>query len=273
MNQRIVLVVGDKFSAYVLGKDAITYSNLRGLLSLSIPLLPALGRTVLVPGQGLSDAAVEQLLRDAAQSSNLSQFDFSLWRNLPTRASASLTHKHCSENILISAPVRMNAEMFSTHLLIDEQCELMRDHQSGQHLQGMILIEAARQGMLAVVEQFFLPKNDIDYAFVLNDMSVKYANFGFPVPATIECRILEYSTDNPRRLLFSTEAAVHQCGAQVASLTFAFSAMDKARIGKREASMAVKVQRAHLDAVDEQLGDRLVHAQDNSFHKVDRFRV
>lgn len=273
MKQRIVLVVGDKFSAYVHGKDAMTYSNLRGLLSLSIPVLPNQGRIVLVPGQGMNDPAVEQLLQDAAQSPNLSQFDFSLWENLPKRAPASLTHKHRPENTLISSPMRINAEAFSMDLLIDEQCELMQDHQSGQHLQGMILIEAARQGMLAVVEQFFLPENDIDYAFVLNDMSVKYANFAFPVTATIECRILDHSIDNPRRLLFCTEAKVYQCATEVASLTFAFSAMDKARIGKRESSMAVKVQRAHLDLVDQQLDDRPATEWEKSFHKADRFQV
>ncbi|UZJ44905.1 AfsA-related hotdog domain-containing protein [Marinimicrobium sp. C6131] len=253
MKQRIVLVVGDKFSAYVHGKDAITYSNLRGLLSLSIPLVPGQGRTVLVPGQGLSDANVRQLLEEAAQSPNLSQFDFTLWHSLPARAPASLTHKHRPENTLISVPVRQTVDTFTMHLLIDEQCELMQDHQSGQHVQGMILIEAARQGMLAVVEQYFLPDNEVDYAFVLNDMSVKYNNFAFPVSATIECRILEQSTDNPRKLSFVTEAVVQQCGMDVSSLTFTFAAMDKARIGKREATMAAKAQQAHLAFVDGQL--------------------
>lgn len=271
MNQRILLVVGDKFSAYVQGKDAITYSNLRGLLSLSIPMLPNQGRTVLVPGQGLSDAAVQQLRQDAAQSPNLGHFDFSLWHGLPTRAPATLTHKHRPENTLISTPVRMNADTFSMHLMIDEQCELMQDHQSGQHVQGMILIEAARQGMLAVVEQFFLPENEIDYAFVLNDMSVKYNNFAFPVSATVECRILQQSVDNPRRLIFDTQAVVRQCGMEVSSLTFAFSAMDKARIGKREASMAVKAQEAHLAYVDEQLRARSSQEYAELFKRVDNF--
>lgn len=252
MTNRILLVVGDKFSSYVQGKDAITLSNLRGLLTLSIPLLPNQGRTILVPGQGLSDASIQQLLEEAAHSPNMGYFDFSLWHSLPGRAPASLSHKHRPENTLISTPQRLSADRFAMHLLIDEQCELMQDHQSGQHVQGMILIEAARQGMLAVVEQYFLPDNDIDYAFVLNDMSVKYNNFAFPLSAMVECRILEQSTDNPRRLSFATEAVVQQCGMEVSSLTFSFSAMDKARISKRESSMAEKAQRTHLDHIEAQ---------------------
>lgn len=269
MNKRIVLVVGDKFSAYVQGKEAMTFSNLRGLLSLSIPLMPRQGPTVLVPGQGLSDEQVQTLLEEAAHSPNLEQFDFSLWHGLPRRAPSTLTHKYRPENTLISTPVRRAADRYSMHLLIDENCELMQDHQSGQHVQGMILIEAARQGMLAVVEQDFLPDNDIDYAFVLNDMAVQYNNFAFPVAGTIECRILEQQTDNPRRLSFRTEATVHQCGMAVSSLSFAFSAMDKARIGKREATMAVKAQRAHLAQVDRQLRESSEGELAEQFQRVD----
>jgi len=253
MKHRILLVVGDRFSTYVQGKDAITLSNLKGLLALNVPLLSGNERRVLVPGQGLSDESVRDLLTQASQSPNLAQFDFSLWRNLPERASAALTHKHRPENILISTPVRMSQESFSMQLLIDEECELMRDHQSGQHVQGMIMIEAARQGMLAIVEQYFLPHNDIEYAFVLNDMSVQYNNFTFPLSASIESRILSSDLSNPRRLSFSTEATVRQCGVDVSSLTFTFSAMDKARIHKREAMMANKTQSSFLSYVDGQL--------------------
>ncbi|WP_341937874.1 AfsA-related hotdog domain-containing protein [Marinimicrobium sp. C2-29] len=252
MSNRILLVVGDKFSSYVQGKDAITLSNLRGLLTLSIPLLPNQGKTVLVPGQGLSDASIQSLLEEAGRSPNRGYFDFSLWHDLPSRAPASLTHKQRPENTLVSTPQRLNAECFSVHLLIDEQGELMQDHQTGQHVQGMILIEAARQGMLAVVEQYFMPDNDIDYAFVLNDMSVKYNNFAFPLAARVECRILEQNMDNPRRLTFFTEAVVKQCGMEVSLMTFSFSAMDRTRISKRESSLAQKAQRNHLEHIEAQ---------------------
>lgn len=267
MKHRILLVVGDRFNAYVQGKDAITLSNLKGLLTLGVPLLSRQERTILVPGQGLSDAGVRNLLELAAQSPNLAQFDFSLWQSLPERASASLTHKHRVENILISAPVRKNRDCFSMQLLIDERCELMRDHQTGQHLQGMILIEAARQGMLAIVEQYFLPENDIDYSFVLNDMSVRYNNFAFPMAATIEAKILGCETDNPRRLMFNTEAIVQQCGVDVSSLTFAFSAMDKARIHKREQMMAKKTQDSFISHVDSQLREQT--AEREALQRVD----
>ena len=61
MNNRILLVVGDKFAAYIQGKDAITVSQLRGLMSLSIHMLPGQDVTVLVPGQGLGAVSYTHL--------------------------------------------------------------------------------------------------------------------------------------------------------------------------------------------------------------------
>lgn len=249
MNNRILLVVGDKFASYVQGKEAITLSQLRGLLSLSIPLLSGQSVTVLVPGQGLGDESVKQLLKEAARSSNLSRFDFSLWHKLPQRAPASLTHKHNPANILISSPQRLAENMFESHLLIDEDCELMHDHLSGQHVQGMVLIEATRQALLAVTEAYLMPKNDIDYAFVFNALSVNYSHYTFPVGAVIRSVMTEMSTENPKRLSFAAEVFVEQCGHVVSTFTASFGAMEKLRIKKRESMQAVKAQADYLTYV------------------------
>lgn len=253
MNKRIILVVSDKFSAYVEGKDAITVSQLRGLLALPIQFLPTQGRTVLVPGQGMSEDCIEQLLQAAAQSPNMSLFDFSLWHHLPQRAPATISHKHRPENTLISVPRQLSEDSFELHFLIDENCELMSDHQSGQHVQGMLLIEAVRQSTVAITEAYFIPQGDIDYAFVLNDMSVKYNNFTFPVAASITCRIVEKKIDNPRRLSFLIDAEVFQCGTSVSSLRFSIAAMDRNRIGKQEAMQAQKTQRHYMTYIENSL--------------------
>lgn len=245
MSNRILLVVGDKFAAYARGKDVITLSNLRGLLTLSIPLLSHQGRTVLVPGQGLNEEAVNQLLEEASQSPNLSDFDFSLWHNLPKRAPVALTHKHRPENVLVSTPTRLNATDFQMHLMVDEDCELMGDHLSGQHVQGMVLIEAARQGMLAITEAYLIPENGIDYSFVFEALSVQYSHYTFPLGAVIEAKMIECSTDNPKRLHFAAETVVKQCGQTVSEFTMSFSAMERSRINKREGMMASKTQ-AHF---------------------------
>ncbi|MDQ2077926.1 AfsA-related hotdog domain-containing protein [Marinimicrobium sp. ABcell2] len=249
MNNRILLVVGDKFASYVKNKDAITVSQLRGLLSLPVHMLPSQSRTVLVPGQGMGDDCVNQLLQDAAASPNVSHFDFSLWHSLPQRASSKVSHKRNPRNTLISEPRQLSEDTFELHLMIDEDCELMNDHLSGQHVQGMVLIEAARQAMLAVTEQFLMPDNGIDYAFIFNALSVSYSHYTFPVSAVIRTRITERSVDNPRRLSFAAETFVEQCGKTVSEFTMSFGAMERARISKREGMQASKTQGEFLSSL------------------------
>lgn len=249
MNSRILLVVGDKFASYVQGKDAITLSQLRGLLSFSVPLLPGQGVTLLVPGQGLGDASVKNLLAEAAASPNLSQFDFTLWHSLPERAPSHLTHKHLSSNTLVSTPRQQSEFVYEADLMIDEDCELMHDHLSGQHVQGMILIEAIRQALMAVAEAYLIPKNDIRYAFVFNGLSVTYSQYTFPIGATIRCTMTEVSLDNPRRLSFSARVDVEQCGQSVCEFSASFGAMEKMRIAKRENMGAIKAHTEYLNQV------------------------
>lgn len=248
MHSRILLVIGDKFASYVQGKDAVTLSQLRGLLSLSLPL-PNQGVTLLVPGQGLSDESIKLLLEEAARSPNVAFFDFSLWHTLPKRAPKAISHKHIPANTLISEPRQTAVDEFELHFLIDEDCELMNDHQSGQHVQGMILIEAARQAIVAVTESFLLPKNGTEYAFVLNSLSVSYSHYTFPVGAVLRCNILEKITDNPRRLSFSAEIDVEQCGQVVSKFTLAIGAMEKSRISKGENMQALKTQANYLSYI------------------------
>ncbi|MDO3384426.1 AfsA-related hotdog domain-containing protein [Gilvimarinus sp. SDUM040013] len=246
MSNRIILVVGNKFASYALGKDAITVSQLKGLLSLPVQMLPNQGKTTLLPGQGMGEQCIADLLKEAENSPNYKMFDFSLWRNLPKRAGQNISHKHKPENTLISHPRQISQDIFELQLLIDENCELMSDHQSGQHVQGMILIEAVRQATVAITETYFLKGSTTQYAFVLNDMSVKYNNFSFPVTASITCRITEKDIDNPKRLSFAIEADVVQCNTCVSSLCFNISAIDKLRIDRQEELQATKAQKRYL---------------------------
>lgn len=253
MNDRILLVVGDKFAPYIAHKEAITVSQLHGLLSLPVHILGNQERTVLVPGQGIGEQSRQRLLAAASQSSNVSGFDFTLWHNLPERASRALSHKAEVCNILVSMPRPVSATEYELALMIDENCELMQDHLSGQHVQGMVIIEAARQAMLVVTEAYLMPKSVIDYSFIFNALSVSYSNYAFPVNATIRTRITECAIENPKFLKFAAITSVEQSGRTVAEFTMSFSAMEKARLVKQERMQSVKTHRQFVAAVATEL--------------------
>ncbi|UTF58726.1 AfsA-related hotdog domain-containing protein [Gilvimarinus sp. DA14] len=247
MNASVILVVGDKFAAYAQGKDVITKTQLLGLLALPQHLLPFSGRIKLVPGQGLGDQCVRQILEQADNLARHAQFDFSLWRQLPARAPVKLSHKHQIENTLISSPARMAEDIFQLHLLIDEDGELMQDHQSGQHVQGMLLIEAVRQATVAITEAYYLAESSGDYAFVLNKMAVQYNNFSFPLPASILCTVTAKKLDLPKKISLTIEADVVQCGTCVSHLQFQIAAVEKKRIFSQENRQAIAAQKRHVN--------------------------
>ena len=149
MLEKALLIVSDKFHNFAERKDVITKSELYHLLQTGDVVLPSTRKIRLIPGQGFSQDSIDSILSLEKSAKNAGLFDFTLWHQLPQRASKQLTHKHKPENILISDPIRVNENTFDMSILIDEECEMMHDHQTGLHVQGMLLLEASRQGFLA----------------------------------------------------------------------------------------------------------------------------
>lgn len=248
MRERVILVVGDKFAQFTADKDVITLSQFCGLLTLPSQLIPERARLVVMPGQGLGDDDIERVLALEATSPNRGKFDLGLWHQVPKRAARARSHKARPENTLISEPRRISEDVYELDLLVDEDCELMNDHQTGQHLQGMILLEAARQSFLAVTEAFFLPQDGTKFYFVINEMSANYAAFAFPLDARIRYVIREKDTSTVLRQKFIADIIVEQCGVTAASFTTVFTAFEDGRISTKEGVLAKQALHNHLAA-------------------------
>ncbi|HVI49815.1 MAG TPA: AfsA-related hotdog domain-containing protein [Candidatus Sulfotelmatobacter sp.] len=238
MNKQIIFVVGDKFFQFSHGKNVLTVSQLRGLMTVSGLMIFEHNHVEIQPGQGLSDQDVLGILQLAAASPHSERFDLSALERMSRRAPASQSHKHKSENTLISMPRQLSEREFLLDLVIDENCELMRDHQTGQHLQGMILLEAARQSFLAVSEAFFLPEDGTKFYFVIHEMVARYHHFAFPLPAVIRYRLREHEGANPLRQHFVADITVEQCGEVVSSFVTDFTAFEDSRISVKEGKLA-----------------------------------
>lgn len=246
MNTRNVLVVGDKFAAFAKGKDALTVSQLNSLLTQEKLDIPSFSQITLIPGQGMGDRCVSQLLENANSSIHRQYFDFSLWHGRPSRADSKLSHKENTENILISQPRCLYDRCYSMQLMVDENCELMSDHQSGQHVQGMVLFEAARQSLLVVTEAFYIQDSEEKYAFVFNRMSVNYAQFAFPFDAELIYEIKEKNIRKKTRMSFVVDIRIEQCGVAIASFDAEFSVFKSELISTRERTLAEKALIAHM---------------------------
>ncbi|MBX9702527.1 MAG: hypothetical protein K2X39_00090 [Silvanigrellaceae bacterium] len=140
-------------------------------------------------GQGNNADKVLSLWKFVNQSGLKDKYKFITLHNYQ-KASRQLTHKHKPENVMISEPYAINEKKYGAYLLIDEKCIDMQDHLTGQHIPGMILLEAARQASNAFIEKFYLKDNKSEkISFITNDMEIKYHHFVFPFEAKIVATI------------------------------------------------------------------------------------
>lgn len=244
MNKRAYLVVSDKFAKFASDKNALTVSQVEAMLQMPPQVIR--GPVFLIPGQGLSKKHVSGLVDRITTEDHLSaRFDISHLTEWPERAEPALSHKHKPHNTLIGAPRRADDGVYHMNLLIDENCELMDDHQTGQHVQGMILVEAARQAFLAVTGAFFLTDCEQERYFVINSMDMTYENFVFPVAAHIEYRDIE-SDVNDRRARFTARIDFIQSGHVCAICRVKFTAYPDCFIAEKEAELASNVAQKTL---------------------------
>jgi len=237
----IIFVVGDKFHEFGKHESVKTIGELEEMVRThSFDELPTGSR--IVAGQGIREAELHALHDQGIWSLASHGVDISAVLQRRPRASRLQTHKHHLRNAIISHPERLSNDHFQAELLLDERSELMNDHQTGQHIQGMILVEAARQMFLAVTEEYFIgTQSSESYYFVINQISVNFTGFVFPVGANLDYRIKSKDISNPARLRFDVTVSIIQGGVSVTEVSFQFAAYHSENIKQKENKQAEKL--------------------------------
>lgn len=251
----IQIVVPDEFANFADKPSLMRYSVL--LDALRRGRVSTLQGRHFIAGQGLDEMQIDHAYCLALSEGLEHEFqDWRLWRSeLADRASS---HKHRAENVLISTPERLEQDLFVSELRLHARSELMLDHLTGEHVQGMVLAEACRQMFLAVTELYYLgdfsaPKR----YFVIDEMTIRYMAFAFPLPTQIRYRTLSFSQPRPDRVNLQADMEVWQAGRPVTGMGVKFSVFDAQALGVRESQLANKAVEHTLAQLREQFGDRL----------------
>jgi hypothetical protein len=248
MTRQLILVVSDRFAEFSAGKDALTLSQLKGILALPAGFVFPERRLALLPGQGLADRDLDQVPTWVAQSAHGDRFDLDHWSRAPRRDANALSHKRLDRNTLISTPRRLSDELFELAMLVDENCDLMGDHQTGQHLQGMLLVEAARQAFIAIAEAFFLQQGPDPNYFILDELNVTFKKFLFPMDVRLLCTARRLGNEpNSRR--FGFEMSFQQAGHETAVATGILTAGKSRSVSRMETLQARDSLAHHVDAL------------------------
>jgi len=186
-------------------------------------------------GQGITDEQLN-ILYGRKESMGITMDIFPTDRR--SRASSCATHKLKSHNIAISTPSENGNGTYSSELMIDDANAQLSDHLTGQHVSGMMVIEAARQMTIAVAEAYYVtPSAKGKVNFVTNKMDVTYLDFLLPIHTEILCIPIELRRSGQANFRFSCRLEFKQQGQCLAALGFELSVIDSRYFQLKEAQL------------------------------------
>ncbi|UOX91240.1 A-factor biosynthesis protein AfsA [Amycolatopsis sp. FBCC-B4732] len=245
--RRDVVVVADRFARFARGERVLTVSGLLALLAADdTDPEPASCHWVVHLGQGI-DATDHDLLEAAREKSGVTVTfaDPRAFRRVPERS--VLVHKDRSENVLLAGVHSPSAGHCQAELRIHRDNELILDHHTGEHVQGIVIVEAMRQICIAQFETAIRPGLATPaYAGVWKRIDLSFQDFLFPLPATVESLIEESDLGRESNLKFRATTAVRQQGRTVATANIEYSMIAQGRIDALERRKADQATRAYL---------------------------
>lgn len=170
-------------------------------------------------GQGVDEAAVATVA-EALERRGLGDRLLLDPNDLPIPVQPGAVHKYDARNVLLADFEFDGVRTFEASLRLHNDNELVLDHDSGPHLQGMILIEAARQLFLAVCElEYLRPWPDRKFAFLLIQVDTRFDRPAFPLPLQMQMTAHRAETDDVNKMSFVLETRFMQGGQEVAATT------------------------------------------------------
>lgn len=232
------LVVGDRFAGFCTRPNVFTVSQFATRLRKG-DLVTNGGRYRARFGQGVS--AYEEALISAvvSRSPGRDQLDV-VPLTAPDLVPRHLAHKCNDVNVLIEH-LRLDDDgrTYVADLRIHNNNELLLDHQTGQHVQGMVVVEAVRQMFLAVCEKYLtVSRQDVHYYHVIDQLNTTFRNFLFPLPAVLRFTVLSMTEDKPGRERFQVVCRIEQGGTVCAESEVTFTAFDDRLITPKETQCA-----------------------------------
>jgi len=222
MSTNEVYVVGDRFRNFSCNENIYLLSDFMRVLETNGQQLKGVR---VKPGQGLSFNSI-MMIEDAIRVANIKeglQLDNIHLKPLDKK----YVHKHKDHNVLLGHLKKLSATEYTANLFIDERCAEVSDHMTGQHIQGMVLTEAARQMFTAVTEAYILPDELVGrVVYIFNTIEVKFISFVFPLPIMIQHKIIEQNQRKGSSIAFKVEVDFYQNDVLATRANIAFTTYD-----------------------------------------------
>lgn len=243
MEDQTLLLVGDKFANFASLNDGVTtISTLRTLRHRQNE--KGESARILI-GQGVDLNS----LKDVVCQPGYFEEPFESPNAHHDQLHQRTVHKNHGHNVLIAPPRRIGETEFRSSLHLHDDCAELSDHVTGQHLQGMIFIEAARQMMLSASENYLIPE-EFRFAsyFVLNEIRTSFLAFAFPIETEILFDLEAFEAKTNGNLRATCISRFIQAGLPVARVDIDFCAYPREHLERKESKLAAEAIRRFIDA-------------------------
>jgi hypothetical protein len=234
------LIVGDAFVQFAEAEQVLTVSALRRSLEANEAWL--VGANFIV-GQGLGEEDLREVRRLVDARGLGGSFTFP-----DPLAPLSLTHKRDPANSLITTPVQVGERRYAFSFALNDRMDRLADHVTGRHVGGMLLVEAARQSSLAVLELEFKTDGGVRYGLSWNSLNVRFMNFAFPAPLNLVTEVSEGVRDAKGQIAAKVVTEILQAGTQVAVAEMDVGLIDASALAGVEARRAHRAIERALEA-------------------------
>lgn len=243
---RHVVVVADRFAHFADGEQVLTMSDLPVLVSSDAT--DACGCAWVVHlGQGIENADC-QVLESACQINGCSPVRFANRESLfGAWVAPGTVHKLRPENVLLANIRNTLGNRCAADLRIHRDNELVIDHRTGEHVQGMVIIEAMRQICIAQFETCYRPQLPaFEYAGIWKRINLCFQDFLFALPGTVVSEIVVEDLSRESSLKFHSKTSVWQNGCEVASADIEYAMVKQERFDSLEHRKAARAARVYL---------------------------
>jgi hypothetical protein len=240
-----IVVVGDRLKDFSIHEETITISELENLVNSQSDKYPC--KYIVSVGQGIAEKRLKGLCKKIINL-NLDKIFKIKIPILYTRSNKNLTHKHVIKNIMISNPSQDENGNYISALMLDDNAAEMSDHSTGQHIQGMVLIEAARQMVIAVTKKYLILENNKNaVSFITHNTNAIFNDFIFPLPVTMKYEILKLKKGYNDNIASESRISFIQNEIVAAEIIFKYSALNSEFVKEKEDFMANKNIQAHFN--------------------------
>lgn len=240
MSVHILYIVGDGFKSFAHNHGVMTISEIEAMANMAY--VGSIPNRVYLVGQGVSAKRLRSLRQKIKSNMLEKHFDIKNGYAIAHEENQKSVHKRKTENVMISVPVPSDTDLYQSNMILDDACADMSDHTTGQHIQGIILIEAARQMMLSVTEHYILqPEQRGKSYFVINQINSSFHQFVFPLEIILQYKIVELQRKQKGSIKSKAIITFIQNKISVAEIEIVFSVYDEEFISQKEAVLAANL--------------------------------